>query len=49
MKRFRLKTILTSNKKIKKIVERAENRNMLLNSAWYQDTREFLAYLKQGV
>ena len=47
MKRLRLKTTLTSNKKIKKIVEQAKIRSMILNSAWYQDTKKALAYLKE--
>lgn len=49
MKNFKLKMVLTSNKKIKKLVERVKNSNMILNSEWYQGAREVLNYLKQGV
>ena len=47
MKQFKLKTTLTSNKKIKKLVEQVKTSNMILNSAWYQDTKKALAYLKE--
>ena len=46
MKQYKLKMILTSNKKVKKLVERVKTSNIFLNSAWYQDTRKALAYLK---
>lgn len=46
MKQYKLKIVLSSNKKIKRLVERAKNSNMFLNGAWYQDTKKALAYLK---
>lgn len=46
MKQLKVKMILTSNKKVKKLVERVKTSNMFLNGAWYQDTKKVLAYLK---
>lgn len=48
MKQFKLKMTLSSNKKVKKLVERAKTNSMILNSAWYQDTKKALTYLKIG-
>ena len=46
MKQYKLKMILTSNKKVKKLVEQAKNSKIFLSGAWYQDTKKALTYLK---
>lgn len=46
MKQYKLKIVLSSNKKVKNLVERVKTSNMILKSAWYQDTKKALAYLR---
>lgn len=46
MKQLKLKMVISSNKKVKRLVDRVRTSNMILNSAWYQDTKKALAYLK---